>query len=228
LPPTDRDGFVVVERRLAPRDLVVAPEPQGRLAVFCYPDCPAVVLGSTQPATSIDEAAIVALGIDVVRRRSGGGAVFVAPGAQVWLDLFVPSTDSLFDVDVARAAGFVGDLWRDSLADIGHPTAGFEVYSGPLVSSPWSRSWCFSGLGPGEVTLGDKKLVGLSQRRSRAGAWFFTMACVEADPVRDASFLRGDDDWRSGLARELAVGHASLPWPADAVEDRLRARLEIL
>jgi hypothetical protein len=29
---------------------------------------------------------------------------------------------------------------------------------------------CFAGIGPGEVVTGDDKLVGISQRRSRAGA----------------------------------------------------------
>jgi hypothetical protein len=137
----------------------------------------------------------------------------------------VPSTDRLFDLDVSKAALFVGDLWRAALADLADRGPEFEVYSGPLLASPWSRSWCFAGLGPGEVTVGGKKLVGVSQRRSRAGAWFFTMACLQLDPDRDASFLGGDEKWRSGLSRELARTHVALSWPAAAVEQGLREQL---
>ena len=186
------------------------------------------MLGSTQPLASIEEAATAAYGAELVRRRSGGGAVFVAPGAQVWLDLFVPIGDPLYDVDVSRAAGFVGELWRKSLVELEGAAADFVVHTGPLVSSPWSRLWCFSGVGPGEVSADGHKLVGVSQRRSRAGAWFFTMACIDLDPGRDASFLRGGAEWRSGLASELERSHVPLASPLAAVESRLAAHLVLL
>ena len=187
-----------------------------------------MVLGSTQPAASIDEAAVGAVGAELVRRRSGGGAVFVAPAAQVWLDLFVPVGDPLHALDVSRAAAFVGRLWRDALVDLEGPDANLVVHSGPLVSSPWSRSWCFSGLGPGEVSAAGRKLVGVSQRRTRAGSWFFTMASIELDPERDASFLAGSDDWRSSLIEELQRSQAPLSSPVEDVESRLAARLALL
>jgi lipoate---protein ligase len=186
------------------------------------------VLGSTQPLASIDEAAITGSGADLVRRRSGGGAVFVAPGAQVWLDLFVPVGDPLYDLDVSRAAGFVGRLWRDALLALGEDGDDLVVHVGPLVSSEWSRLWCFSGLGPGEVSARGRKLVGVSQRRSRSGAWFFTMACVGLDPVRDASFLQGSKEWRSGLTEELKRSHAPLESSIASVESSLAARLAVL
>jgi lipoate---protein ligase len=183
------------------------------------------VLGSTQPLASIDQAATAAFGADLVRRRSGGGAVFVAPGAQIWLDLFVPVGDPLYDLDVSRAAGFVGRLWRETLIELEGADAELVAYAGPLVSSPWSRLWCFSGLGPGEVIASGKKLVGVSQRRSRAGSWFFTMACIELDSIRDASFLAGSEEWRSGLVRELKRSQARLVSPAGVVESCLAAHL---
>jgi lipoate-protein ligase A len=46
------------------------------------------------------------------------------------------------------------------------------VYEGPLQTSPWADLLCFGGLGPGEVTVDGAKLVGISQRRTRAGARF--------------------------------------------------------
>jgi lipoate-protein ligase A len=218
-------GFPVVERRAGAGELVIAPEPTERLAAFCYPVEPAVVLGSTQPSGSIDEVAIAEFGAEVVRRRSGGGAVFVAPRAQVWLDLFVPVDDPLYDLDVSRSAGFVGELWREALAALDGASADLAVHAGPLVSSPWSRLWCFSGLGPGEVSVGGRKLVGVSQRRSRAGSWFFTMACIDLDPSRDASFLRGSPEFRNGLVAELTARQAPLESSLSDVESTLRASL---
>ena len=51
---------------------------------------PALVLGSSQPDSTIDLDACSRAGIEVVRRRSGGGAVLLVPGEVVWLDVIVP------------------------------------------------------------------------------------------------------------------------------------------
>ena len=60
----------------------------------------ALVLGSTQPGTSVDSARAARAGIEVVRRRSGGGAVLVGPGDPVWIDVWLPRGDPLWHDDV--------------------------------------------------------------------------------------------------------------------------------
>lgn len=139
----------------------------GHAAYFLVAAERALVLGSTQPDAH-------ARGIDVVRRRSGGGAVLLAPGELTWLDLVVPRSSPLWHDDVGRAMHWVGDMWSRALADLGMVTT---VHHGGLRHSPWSRTICFAGLGPGEVVddLG-RKVVGVSQRRTRAGARFQTVA----------------------------------------------------
>lgn len=174
---------------------------------------------------TLDEAAITAGGVGIVRRRSGGGAVFVAPDAQIWLDLYVPTSDPLFSADVTKAATFVGELWRSALLDLLGADARIESYSGPLVQSRWSRVWCYSGLGPGEVSRDQKKLVGLSQRRNRDGAWFFTMALTRLDPDRDASFIAAEPKERAALAAELRSSLTTLDVDHDVVIARLKAGL---
>jgi lipoate-protein ligase A len=124
---------------------------------------PALVLGSTQPMVERDD-------VDVVRRRSGGGAVLVEPGAVVWIDVVVPRGDDLWDDDVARAFWWLGDAWVAALGALG--VDGAEVHRGPLIASPLSSLVCFAGLGPGEVVVGGRKAVGMSQRRTREGALF--------------------------------------------------------
>ena len=102
-----------------------------------------------------------------MRRRSGGGAVLVGPGQAVWIDVVVPAGDPLWADDVGRAGWWLGEVWAAALAAAGLP--GGEVWRGAQVRSAWSDRVCFAGLGAGEVTVGGRKVVGISQRRTRAG-----------------------------------------------------------
>ncbi len=124
--------------------------------------------------------------IDVVRRRSGGGAVLVVPGEVLWIDVIVPSGDPLWADDVGRAFHWLGDVWAAALAERGIEG---EVHKGPLVRTPWSAAVCFAGLGPGEVTVDGKKVVGISQRRTRAAARFQCAALGRWDPGGLAALL---------------------------------------
>lgn len=138
-------------------------------------DRPALVLGSTQPDTIVNLDACEQQGVEVVRRRSGGGAVLLWPQEVLWLDVIIGRGDVAWDDDVGRAMWWVGDVWADALVELGVGLVGGavpEVHRGGLVSTPWSRQVCFAGLGPGEVTLGQRKMVGISQRRSRGVARF--------------------------------------------------------
>ena len=123
-----------VERRsLSAADFhaLEVPDPAVRAVWIADPDAPALVLGSAQPASDVRRDAE----IEVVRRRSGGGAVLVVPGEVLWVDVIVPAGDELWDDDVGRASHWVGDVWAAALAELG---VGAEVHKGPLVSSRWS------------------------------------------------------------------------------------------
>jgi lipoate-protein ligase A len=116
--------------------------------------------------------------LPVVRRRSGGGAVLVEPGDVLWVDVVVPRHDALWDDDVGRAFHWLGDAWA---ATVG-PDGRAAVHRGPLVTTRWSRAVCFAGLGPGEVTVDGRKVVGISQRRTRDGALFQCAALLAWHP----------------------------------------------
>lgn len=133
-------------------------------------DRPALVLGSTQTPAVVDREALVAAGADLVRRRSGGGAVWVQPGDPIWVDVLVPRGDRLWRDDVGRAFGPIGTAWSQALAAVGVPST--EVHEGPMLRTAWSDLVCFAGVGPGEVRLGEAKVVGISQRRTRHTARF--------------------------------------------------------
>ena len=143
----------------------VVEEPARRAVWWSSVDRPALVLGSAQPAEVADAAALAAAGVELVRRRSGGGAVLLVPGEVVWVDVIVPAGDPLWDDDVGRATHWLGAMWAEALASCGLP--GATVHRGPMVRTTWSSLVCFAGLGPGEVRVGAAKVVGISQRRTR-------------------------------------------------------------
>ncbi len=148
---------------------------QGLEVWRCEPDSSAIVLGSRQAEDVVDQAASRRAGIDVVKRRSGGGAVLILPDDIVWIDV-IASRGWLPD-DVRDSMIMVGECWRQALIDqdrAAHGDAGMDpgevaVHRGGMVVSEWSALICFAGLGPGEVTQNGEKLVGLSQRRTRNG-----------------------------------------------------------
>lgn len=162
------------------------PDPAERAVWVCDPTDPALVLGSAQPDGRVDRAACARRGVDVVRRRSGGGAVLVEPGQVLWVDLVLPAGDPLWQDDVGRAFHWVGEAWSAALADLGAPG---EVHRGALVRSAWSSEVCFAGLGPGEVTVGGRKVVGIAQRRTRSSARFQCAALARWDPAALLSLL---------------------------------------
>ena len=177
---------------------------------------PALVLGSTQPSAS---ALIASPPVDVVRRRSGGGAVLVEPGGVVWVDVFLPVGDPRWHDDVGRAFWWLGDAWAAALRALG--VAGrIEVHKGPLVVTPWSPLVCFAGLGPGEVTVDGRKAVGMAQRRTRDGALFQCAIPITWNPERLlALFEPSLPAWDHSLAEhqlphaDHSLRHSERPLP---------------
>jgi lipoate-protein ligase A len=170
-----------------------------------------LVLGSTQPA--VEER-----GVPVVRRRSGGGAVLVGPGEVLWVDVLLPSGDPLWEDDVGRSFHWLGRAWVDALAALEVPAA---WHDGPLICTPWCRQVCFAGIGPGEVTVDGRKVVGLAQRRTRAGALFQCAALLRWDPDEMSRLLNLGIEGAAGI-RNVA---GALPMDGNELE---RAFIEAL
>ena len=133
-------------------------------------DRSAIVLGSSQPAEHVVPVACALAGIDIVRRRSGGGAVLLQPGDALWVDVLIPSGHPRWTADINSSAWWLGEAWQRALRTVG--VDGTTVHRGPMIRTPWSGHLCFAGVGGGEVLLGGRKVVGISQRRTRAGARF--------------------------------------------------------
>jgi lipoate-protein ligase A len=143
----------------------------------------ALVLGSRQQLDIVDCAACRDAGIEVVKRRSGGGVVLVEPGAMAWFDVVVPAADVRFQSvagDVGASMRWLGGHIVTALAGLG--VGGTSVHAAAMTGGRWAEVVCFAGLGPGEVVLGARKLVGISQRRTRLGSRFQCMVHVRWSP----------------------------------------------
>jgi lipoate---protein ligase len=172
--------------------------PSQRALWWCSVSSPAIILGSTQQETDVDRESAASLGLDVVRRRSGGGAVFVHPTESVWIDITIPRDDPLYVDDVSASMLWLGDVFCDVLS----PWVQAETYRGAFTAGSFGRSVCFASTSPGEVFVGDHKLVGISQRRGRDGA---RLQCVL---YRSWS----PDEWVSSLTEaDVRERIASLP-----------------
>ena len=189
-------------------------------------DRPTLVLGSSQPDSVVDWTAAGAGGVDVVRRRSGGSAVLVERRSAVWVDVSIPRGDRRWDDDVGRAFHWLGDVWVEARERVA-PGAGWRGHAGPMRTSRWSPLVCFAGLGPGEVTRHGRKVVGISQRRTREGALFQCCALLAWEPQALLDVLAlAEGDRRRGMEdlRDVAAGAGPVPGLADSFVHALGAR----
>lgn len=221
------------------------PERPERAVWVCLVDRAALVLGSAQPMDHVDRAAALDAGIEVVRRRSGGGAVLVAPGQQVWIDIILPQRDPLWDDDIGRATHWLGECWAAVVRSF-TVQSGVDVpvvlHRGGMVHGRWSDRVCFAGIGPGEVSIDERKIVGISQRRTRAGARFQSAlllwwrpevlasllhldAAGELDDAGEPAALGGLRSVAVGLFDLVGNGPADVAVGADGVLSRFLAHL---
>lgn len=198
-----------------------------RLALARTVTAPTLVLGSTQPTELVGRDAMRDQGVELARRRGGGGAVYLQPGDPLWVDAWIPRGDPLWKLDVTDAAAWVGAWWVDALRGLG--LRDFVVHGGRAAPGDLGELVCFAGRGPGEVFHHGQKVVGLSQWRAREGALFSSCAYLHWDPVPMLGLLDTDDDTGAELALALtpvALGLAALrPSLGDLgeVRDRLLA-----
>ena len=147
------------------------PVTQPRFRVWTYRD-PSIVLGCSQRARQADAAARLPPGMDIMVRPSGGGAVLTGPW-MVSASVALPLAHPWVQGRLPESYRALGQLHVDVLAELGVtaralPEAQVPVANeqlGPVVG--WA---CYGSLAPWEVVdTAGRKLVGLAQRRQRAG-----------------------------------------------------------
>jgi lipoate-protein ligase A len=163
--------------------------PAERALWLCSTENPTLILGSTQDRLDVLVGAAETSGIEIVRRRSGGGAVYVAPGESVWLDITISREDPLWQDDVSASMLWLGDVFVQAL----RPWVHAETFRGTFHNGDVGRAVCFASAAPGEVFVGENKLVGISQRRNREGARFQCVLYRQWNPVVWGSLIASLD-----------------------------------
>lgn len=128
---------------------------------------PAVTLGRHQPEP--DAAALAALaarGVDVVRRPTGGRAVWHGPpGEELTYSVVAPLGVPPLDGGLLDSYRRIHAALAEGLRTLGADAA--LASRERAAVRPSSRRACFAANAPFEIVVGDAKLVGSAQRRSR-------------------------------------------------------------
>ena len=174
-----------------------------------------LVLGSSQSPDTVDAVHLQSAGIDTVKRRSGGGAVLVSSEDLIWFDVVIDATHPQWNPDVSQSFEWLGRACQRGLQ---HHDIDTTMRTGRLETSQWSRLICFAGLGPGELTYDGKKVVGMSQRRTRNRARFQVAILRRWSGAEHADVLANGELVRAGKSRaevaeelELSLIHISEP-----------------
>jgi hypothetical protein len=95
--------------------------------------------------------------------------VAVDPDATIWIDLWVPHTDDMVDLDVVGGLRAIGELWHSALTRLGANE--IDIVDAPRPEG--GEVACFGGLGHGEIVgPTGAKVVGITAWRSRQGSLF--------------------------------------------------------
>jgi lipoate-protein ligase A len=181
-----------------------------------------LVLGSAQSLDLVDGRSAAAAGVDIVRRHSGGGAVLLQAGRSLWVDVLLPRPDRRWVDDVGESFHWLGEVWAGALATLGVSAA---VHRGRLEKTTWGSLVCFGAVGPGEVLVGGRKVVGISQRRSRTGARFQCLVSAAWRPEDLLELLDLAPGERAAAAEDLRDRAAGAGVPLPALERAFIARL---
>lgn len=169
------------------REVLATPVTSPMIGIWRYSGT-AVVQGCSQ---SFPDPGLA--GVPLVKRAAGGGAVLVGP----WMLSFsiaLPSNHPLVAGGLVESYRWLGELIVNELDRIGicaHAVHPAELHERNRKNE--LRWACFGGLSPWEVTVGDRKIAGLAQRRTRNGVLFAAGILVEPSPWEILCDVLGQD-----------------------------------
>lgn len=171
---------------------------------------PVVILGVSQPAADLDLDACRSLGYRVMRRLSGGTAVY-HDAEVVSLDLIVPPGSWFAPSDITQTYARVSQVIGSAVARLGADVRAVDVADARRsVTPPELQPACFGGLAPYELVAGSRKVVGLSQIRRRGvvvvqAALYTRFSYNALASVLRVAAAAGTERW-AALLREHAAG----------------------
>lgn len=147
--------------------LLEAPVRAPQLRLWTY-RAPGVVFGCSQAALLADARGRGSQ-LEMVLRRSGGGAVLTGP----WMlsaSILLPPDHRLLAGGTVSSYRWLGALIAGLLRDLGVPAHALSPEDVRRSPGDPALGWaCFGGLSPWEVVAEGRKVVGLAQLRRRNG-----------------------------------------------------------
>jgi len=126
---------------------------------------PAIVLGCSQ--RTMLAAARAHSGIEILLRRSGGGAVLAGPW-MLGVSVALPVGHALWSADVVASYRWLGELLAAVLREGRVPASALAPAAARALAPTECLHWaCFGGLSPWEVVAAGRKIAGLAQVRTR-------------------------------------------------------------
>ncbi|RTE64346.1 hypothetical protein EH243_17920 [Amphritea opalescens] len=200
-------------------DLLMAGVEQPQLLFWQY-DEPAVIMGCSQRPDEGQIARAESAELPLIRRRSGGGAVFAGPW-MLSVTVFIPPDHPLAKQNIIEIFSWLEQIWIDTLTACAVPCKGVDqamIDRSKIISQEQDLKWaCYASLSHGEVVSHDgRKLVGLAQIRKRKGIalvsglhlspcdWHQLSAIVVDNPQQGSALARLNSDAQSlsGTAAE--------------------------
>jgi lipoyl(octanoyl) transferase len=167
-------------------------------------DPPAVSLGRFQHMTAVDAAACRGLGIDVVRRITGGRAVLHK--SELTYSIVSRTDNPLFPPNVLGTYKVIASGLLRGLKDLGIPA---EMVSranrhAVLVKKDQKNPACFSSPSWYELVVNGRKIVGSAQRRLSGAFLQHGSILMDYDPELEARVIPGGgSDAVTSIKREL-------------------------
>lgn len=185
-------------------------------------DPPAVSLGYGQPLDEhVDAGACRALGVGIVRRPTGGSAIYHDGPERELTYCVTASADDLGGVtDLLGTYHWIASALCRALRDLGAPV---EIVAIPAGAGP-TPAFCFARTGRYELEITGRKIVGSAQRRQ--GACFLQHGSIMLgadEPRLRALFPTTADPLATMTTLEAALGRRPT-W--DECAERLAAAFE--
>ena len=168
-------------------------------------DPPTVSLGYGQTLDAhVDAGACRTLGVGLVRRPTGGSAIYHdGPARELTYSVVATNDDLGVTADVLEAYRWIARALARGLRSLGVPA---EIVAAPRVKGP-APAFCFARTGRYEIEIDGKKLVGSAQRRR--GRCFLQHGSVllgADEPRLRALFPTTRDPMASLTTLEAALG----------------------
>ena len=171
---------------------------------------PTVSLGYSQPLDErIDLAACRQLGVGLVRRPTGGSAIYHDTAErEVTYSVVALATDFEGAGDLLETYRWIGEGLTAGLRKLGAPAEMVPIVKREEPSAP--PAFCFARTGSYEIEMAGKKLVGSAQRRQTGGFLQHGSILLGADRLRLRHLFPREGDPLAGLTTlENALGRGA-------------------